>query len=254
MKVIKKILWCFAIIFVWIGLLFKFLKAKRLAKLYNKDPISVEEEKRTKFVYKFVKLFLYSKRISIKHVGREKIELKPMFFISNHKSNLDPIILFKEIYEQNVPRPIFIAKAELSTSKMACIFDLLDTIYIDRDNLRNVYQVIQKETQLLKERLSVVVFPEGTRIESDEIAEYKSAALTPAFDAMATIQPIVLYNTRNLLETHPLSNKYERVVYINFLNSFQPVNFITIQKDLFSNKLRKITQEEYDKMKVNKEK
>lgn len=251
MKILKKILWCFAIVFVWLGLLLKFLKAKRLAKLYNKDPISVDEERRLKFVYKFAKLFLFSKRINIEHVGREKIESKPMLFISNHKSNLDPIILFKEIYEQKVPRPIFVAKIELSTSKLSCILDLVDTIYIDRENLRNVFQVIQKETELLKEKVCIVVFPEGTRVKGDEIGEYKSASLTPAFESMSSIQPVVLFNTENLLETHPLSNKYDRTVYINFLNSFQPVNFITSQKDLFANKLRNLTQEEYNKIKAN---
>lgn len=254
MSIIKKILWCFAIGFVWIGLLLKFLKAKKLAKSYHKDPISVEEEKRIKFVYKFIKLFLYAKRINVKHIGREKIEFKPTFFIANHKSNLDPIILFKEIYEQNIPRPIFIAKIELATSKFSCFFDLVDTLYIDRENLRNVVKVIEKQTQLLKEKFSIVVFPEGTRNETDEIGEFKSASLTPAYDSMTTIQPIMLYNTKKLIETNPLSNKYERTVYINFLSSFNPVNFITIQKELFSNKLRQLIQDEYNNMKANKQK
>ncbi|MDE6472861.1 MAG: 1-acyl-sn-glycerol-3-phosphate acyltransferase [Ureaplasma sp.] len=247
MKVFKKIIWMFVVIFVWIILLFKWLSIKKAAKLYNKDKTLFSQEGRYSKVNSFLKMFLYAKQIKIEHSGKTKLDSKKLFFVSNHKSNLDAIVLLKSILSYDTPLPIFIAKIELATSKYAAFFDLLDVIYIDRENLRQMYSVIQEEINVLKDRNSIVVFPEGTRVKTDDFLDFKSAAFTPAYETLTAIQPVVIYNSTNLL--HESAFKLNRTVYIKYLPTVQPLAFININKDIFARNLQANMYNEYLELK-----
>ena len=236
MKVFKKIIWMLVVVFVWIILLFKWSSIKRAAKLHNKDNTLFSAQARYSKVNSFIKMFLYAKQIKIEHLGKTRLESKKLFFVANHKSNLDAIVLLKSILSQETPLPIFVAKIELATSKFAAFFDLLDVIYIDRENLRQMYSVIQEEINVLKDKNSVVVFPEGTRVKTDEFLEFKSAAFTPAYETLTAIQPAIIYNSANLLSES--SFKLNRTVYLKYLPSIQPLNFININKDIFVRNLQ----------------
>ncbi len=249
MKFFKKLGWALAYIFVAITLGIKFLNLKKMAKKYNFDPESVDAETRFNAVYKFAKTYLYFKQVDIKLHGKEKLEDKTMFFVCNHVSDLDPIVLFKVIHEQQCPRPIFLAKIELTLEKYAPILSLIDVIYIDRENLRQTVEAVNQQQEVLKDKESVVVFPEGTRNQDnpDKLLEFKAASLTAAYETFTTIQPIVINNTKDLVKTH-VFKKRDRTVHVKFLKSYQPINFVNIAKDKFAEKLQSNMQQEYDSL------
>lgn len=245
----KRLGWFLGYIFVGLGLLFNLASLKRMHKKYRFDSESVDSETRFSTVYKFLKKYLFLKQIDIKTLGRTKIEDRPMLVIANHASNLDPIVLFKILYEQKTPRPIFVAKIELAASKISYVFDLLDVIYIDRDNLRQIYEVIEQETKTLNEKDSIVVFPEGTRNKGDasKFLEFKSSSLTPAYDAFTPILPIIIHNSQNLEKTSVWS-KRDRTVYVKIMKLHQPINFVNIAKDKFCEKIQNEMQLEYNEL------
>lgn len=254
MDFLKQVGWALSWPFSWIVLVVFYYRAKAMAKRYRKDSLSVEQEDRYKLVTKFVKLFLFIKNIKINVIGREKIEDKPMLFLVNHKSNIDPLIVFKVLLQKPIPKPIFIAKQELAISKFADLFELVDVLYIDRDNLRQMAQVANEQISILKNKNSIVIFPEGTRISGDELGEFKPGALLAAYKSFSSIQPIVLYNSEGFLEkTDKDGKKYpskkDKKIDISFLKLIQPLEFMNIDKTIFAHKLQEMMQNEYARIK-----
>lgn len=253
MKILKDIGWAISYPVAWIILAVRFLMIKSMAKRYRKDPITVDYEDRYQAVLKFAKLYLFIKNITINEVGKEKIEDKPMLFVANHKSNMDAIVLFKVLSEKPIPKPVFVAKQELAASKYADLFDLIDVLYIDRDNLRQMAEVANEQIDILKNKQSVVIFPEGTRVTGDEFGEFKPGALLAAYKTFSSIQPVVLYNTEGFIEkTDKDGNKYhnktDRTIDINFMKLIQPIEFMNVDKNVFAKRLQKNMFDEYLKL------
>ena len=103
-------------------------------------------------------------RIRILSNGFEKVphDTKNLLFVSNHRSNFDPIITW-HIFKKW--QPAFVSKA--SNFKIPifgrfirkCCF-----MAIDRENPRNALKTILKAAELLKKgKVSIGIYPEGTR-------------------------------------------------------------------------------------------
>lgn len=243
--------WFFAWIFVAIGLLIKFNSLKSMSKKYDLSPQDFDQDTRFNKVYRFCKLYLYWKQISIVKSGIEKISDKPMLFVANHRSDLDPLIIFKIICENPIPSPIFIAKAELTLTKIAPILSLIDVIYIDRENLRQLPEVFEQQMLALKNKDSLVIFPEGTRNTEQDILDFKPGALTAAYKSFVAIQPIVLSYEDNLLSKSVWKTK-ERIVKVKLLKPYQPIEFINIEKQAFCKQIQTNILKEYLSLKNEK--
>ncbi len=256
MNILKKIGWIIAWPFVAIICYIHFISCNTSGKRYIKDPSCATVEERYEKIKKFLKYFLHWKNIKIEIIGKDKIDNKTMLFVANHKSNVDPLVLLKISLDQNIPYLTFVAKKELEGTKLGNIASLLDVIYIDRNNLRQVVKTINEEVDMLiKEKRSVCIFPEGTRIfNNNKFGEFKPGALEAAYQTYVSIQPVVIFNSSGLLDKNVKSPK-NRTVYVSFLNPYQAQNFINVDKVNFSKKLQKTMFDEYNniKEKVNKE-
>lgn len=251
LKFLKKVGWFFAwpvmAIMCWIEL----MSCITVSKRYQKDPTCAEPEERFNKVNKLVKHVLYWKDIQIAYRGKQKLEHKPMLFISNHKSNVDPLIILKVVLEQRVPYITFVAKMELADTKWGKVASLIDVVYLDRENLRQAIQAVNQQAELIqKDKMSVCIFPEGTRIEGDEFGEFKAGALAAAYKTYASIQPVILYNTEGLLDKDKNhKKKRDRVVDISFMPAIQPNEFMNVDKTIFIERLKQKMYEEYQRLK-----
>lgn len=247
---LKKIIWFISLPFVYLLLIFKILFAKRKAKKYKKNPDDYLESDRYKTVYSLAKLFLYTKNIKISSLGDEndKIISKSQLVISNHRSNIDPILIYAYLYNKTSIRPVFVAKKELSESFLSFVFDLVDTIYIDRSNLRQMVSSIDNQVEILKSNKILVIFPEGTRNTNDELLEFKSGAFECAYKTMSPIQPIVIRNQELYMENKKEKNNSKKEIRFSLLQPYQPSTFIQIDRNIFSQKVREKMQDEFDKL------
>lgn len=250
MKFFKKIGWCLAWPFVAIICYINFISCNSSGKRYIKDPSCASAEERYEKIKKFIKYFLYWKGINIEIVGKDKIDNKVMLFVANHKSNIDPIILLKISLDQNIPFLTFVAKKELEGTKFGNIASLLDVIYIDRNNLRNVVKTINDEVKMIiEEKRSLCIFPEGTRVfDNNKFGEFKPGALEAAYQTYASIQPVVIVNSSGMLDKNIKSSK-NKTIYVSFLSPYQAQSYINIDKVNFTNKLQSKMFEEYNKIK-----
>ena len=123
-------------------------------------------------------------------VGAEKIDPnKTVCFISNHQSYFDiPIFL------GYIPmKKAFLAKVEiLKVPILSKWMHLMRCVFIDRKNIRQSVTAIKEATQILKDGLSMVVFPEGTRAKDGVIGEFKSGGFKMAVSSGVPIVPVTI--------------------------------------------------------------
>lgn len=250
LKFLKFIGWLLSFPFVTIWLLIEFKSCYVAGKRYKKDPTSSLKEERYEKVRKLVKHFLFWKRIKIENVGKEKIEKKVMLFVSNHKSNVDPLVILKFVLDQELPFVTFVAKKEIQNTKIGHIADLLDVIYVDRGNIREVPQVLDNMVKTLQGKSSICLFAEGTRVSGDEIAEFKPTLLEAAYRTHMSIQPTVIYNSEGLLDKNKKPSK-NRTVYISMLKNINSNSFINMERSILSKRIHEKISHEYNKVKNN---
>ncbi|MGL4952122.1 MAG: lysophospholipid acyltransferase family protein [Mycoplasma sp.] len=235
--------WSLSLPFVWPVLVIKFFIVKNKSKKYQKNPKDFTDAERYTDVYKLVKLTNYVKRVKAnKPTGKEKMLNKAQLIVINHKSKYDPMIIYPHCYRQLNNNFVFIAKKELLQSKYAEIFKYVDTIFLDRENLRDAIRVLNEEKELLSKGKSVVVFPEGTRNKGTGISEFKSGAFEPAYKSMCPIQPIVITNT----ETYDSDSTVKKTpIDIKVMEPIQHHKYITIDRTIFARNLKNSMEKEY---------
>lgn len=242
--------------FVAISLLIGLSKSKNLYKKYYSDPDLLSEEERYSYVYKQTSKATFIANCKINYDGIEKIPQVPVMYVCNHKAGFDPLLLIKIFsQEQKVIRPVFVSKIELLNNKnVGNAAKLIDTIFIDRKNLRSAFKCIEEEKKILAKR-SVVVFIEGTRILSHDFGEFKSAALEPAFATMRPIVPVVIQGSVGVEQEDKKSFFKYKEINVRFLPCIKPTEFIHTSREGLSVKLRKIMLEKYNELeKENKSK
>lgn len=143
--------------------------------------------------------------------GKENLPVKgPVVYIVTHKGLFDAPIIATLIDEPL----IFIGKEE--TKKMPVFgkwFDATGSIYLAREDMRQSLQAILEGIKELKEGQSVVIFPEGKRMKSESMGEFKAGSFKLATKANVPIVPIAIQNTQKILEEK--SRIIKTTVYVN---------------------------------------
>ena len=135
--------------------------------------------------------------IRIRVQGRENIkDGSANILISNHASLLDiPAIVAA------VPLPVrFIAKKSLIWFPIFGWFMYFARhVLIDRASAVSAAKSLKKASRLMKQGISVVVFPEGTRSPDGEVKEFKRGAFLLALQSRSPIVPISISGTYEML-------------------------------------------------------
>ena len=113
-------------------------------------------------------------------------------FVSNHQSHLDTACLFRALPTQLH----FIAKKELKWLPfIGWYIWATGMIFVDRQNRKKAIESMNKAGQLIKKGKSVLVFPEGTRSPTGEVAPFKKGSFMLAIQAGIPVVPIAIYGT-----------------------------------------------------------
>jgi len=162
----------FIVLFI-LGIVLVVLFAELMALvLYKKGEKVVKPKKIFDYLTLIICRFICSfVRIKVIVKGKEKIDLnKNYLFVSNHQSNLDPIIYIKAFPKLNLT---FIMKQELMKIKLISRYLTASGFYsINRDNNREGLKTILTTIEACKYR-SVAVFPEGTRSKEGNVIAFR---------------------------------------------------------------------------------
>lgn len=248
-KFFKTIGWALSWPFVFIALGFNLLSIYRKARKFKKNPKDLFLEERLKSVYKLFRKVVYLKRIEIVAEDFDKLPEKPLLITPNHKGMFDPIAIFIAMFESgHMGLTTFVAKAELYKRKpVRKVMELLGGIFMQRDNGRSVYEAYLTQSQRIKDGYSVVVFPEGTRIKSDEFGEFQPTTLKVGMENYIAIEPIAIYGTIN---TKSKSKNGKHRIYLKALKPIQPNQYINTKPEYLMSTIKNDIKKEYDNLKI----
>jgi putative phosphoserine phosphatase/1-acylglycerol-3-phosphate O-acyltransferase len=128
--------------------------------------------------------------------GRENLWVaRPAVFIFNHRNQMDALIVARLI-ERNYTG---VAKKEMTqvpiTGPIAAVLGkLADVAYIDRADRESAVAGLQAIQEVAKKGLSILIAPEGTRLDTGEVGPFKKGAFRMAMAADIPIVPIVIRN------------------------------------------------------------
>ena len=135
----------------------------------------------------------------------------PVVYVSNHQSYADILVYLKAVKHQIG----FIAKEELMNIPLFSKWILrIESLFIKRGDARASLATINQGADMLRNGYSLVIFPEGTRSQSDEMTEFKHGSLKLATKAKALIVPVTIRGTYKVIEQTGVITKGQKVDFI----------------------------------------
>ena len=130
----------------------------------------------------------------------EKIEnpRRPYVAVSNHESFADILLLCNLPWEMK-----WMSKIEiLRIPYLGWMMRLAGDIPIDRGSKESAVRAMEMARTAMKNRVMVMIFPEGTRSTTHELLPFKDGAFRLAIKTGTPILPLAIRGTRDALAKH----------------------------------------------------
>ena len=132
-------------------------------------------------------------RVDVRVIGLSNIQPdKSYIYMANHQSNFDIPVLLGYLPVQFR----WLAKAELFRIPVFGRAMLgAGYVKIDRFNRKSAFESIRTAARRLKDGVSVMIFPEGTRSRDGSIQKFKKGGFVMAIESGVPIIPVILRGT-----------------------------------------------------------
>jgi len=160
--------------------------------------------------------------------GREKIDKNQAYvIIPNHQSMLD-IVFFNMLRH----RLRWVSKIEIFKIPLVGVeMRMVKYIEVVRGSKSSVIRMMEKCMESLREGISVVIFPEGTRSLTGAIGKFKSGAFQLAVKTDKPLLPVLIDGTGDILPKRGIIFGSRKVVRLRVLDPIFPGNFKTGDPD-----------------------
>lgn len=144
------------------------------------------------FTTNWGRLLLSATGVNVNVVGEDNLTAqRPAVFIFNHRNQVDPVIAGYLVRDNFTS----VGKKELERNPiMGTIGKVMDAAFIDRENPKAAVEELHKVEELARKGLSIVIAPEGTRLDTTEVGPFKKGPFRIAMAAGIPIVPIVIRN------------------------------------------------------------
>jgi len=193
----------------------------------------------------FLKLYIFTAPIFkvVKTFGKKPV--KPVIFVCNHQSILDMmVIMYGQANLLTIAKP-YLMKIPLLNIAIMC----LGAKFINNSDAKSLMSFYKKIPDYLDQEVSILFFPEGTRMVDERIGKFKSGAFKFSKDYNIPLVPIVLYGTIRIInKSRILSvNCKPQTVYIKYLKEVDPPQFDNI--DTYRDHVESLMRAEYERLK-----
>lgn len=123
---------------------------------------------------------------------------RPYVVVSNHESFVDILLISHLPWEMK-----WLSKVEiLRIPVLGWDMWLAGDVPVERGTRKSALKAMRRCQEVLAHRVSVMMFPEGTRSVSEEMLPFKEGAFRLAIDSGVPILPLVVKGTRSALPKH----------------------------------------------------
>lgn len=178
--------------------------------------------------------------------GRENIDRKQSYLITvNHKSSAD---IFVAARAMPIHFKFFAASYLFAIPFFGWSIGMAGYLPIDRKDRRQARESLIKGTQILKQsKASLMIFPEGTRIEKPVIQDFKYGFLRIATEAQKPILPVVIDGTVDIKTKDNFWFRSGRV-FVSILPAESTVGLEQKDWDETKKRFEDLYRKEYDRI------
>lgn len=178
--------------------------------------------------------------LGIKLETEGKLDESCDMLLMNHQSLLD-IIVIEYIHSRDLA---WVAKKEISDLFFfGHIIKAPRMISIDRENKAGIITLLKETKDRLDKGRPIAMFPEGTRSDGKSMGSFKPGAKMVANKHNLKVQPIILFNTRNIVDSKTLKAS-PGVVKVIYLDPVQASKDTTWFEDT-ETKMKEVFNKEY---------
>ena len=180
--------------------------------------------------------------------GREKaLRGATYVIISNHKSIIDILLANSLRYRYK-----WISKIEnMDLPVLGWYLRMADYITVDRGDDESKAEMLAKSYDSLKKGISIMIFPEGTRIPGDGMGFFKRGAFALSIDANVPLLPVLIDGTGEILPKHGLIFRSGYNLRIRVLDPIPPESFGTSSPEELALKIRALMSLELETLRNN---
>ena len=144
------------------------------------------------FTSVFSRTLMTAVGININVLGEENLTAqRPAVFIFNHRNQADPMIAGRLVSDNFTS----VGKKELENDPIVGTMGrIMDAAFIDRDDPQKAVEGLKKVEDLARKGISILIAPEGTRLDTTEVGEFKKGPFRIAMSVGIPIVPIVIRN------------------------------------------------------------
>ncbi|OBB71705.1 HAD-IB family hydrolase/lysophospholipid acyltransferase family protein [Mycobacterium sp. 852014-52144_SCH5372336] len=144
------------------------------------------------FTAAFGRALMSTLGININVLGKENLTKKrPAVFLFNHRNQADPLIA-GHLVDTNFTS---VGKKELEKDPIVgTLGKIMDAAFIDREDPQKAVEGLKKVEELARKGLSILIAPEGTRLDTTEVGPFKKGPFRIAMSAGIPVVPIVIRN------------------------------------------------------------
>ncbi len=123
---------------------------------------------------------------------------RPYVVVANHESFVDILLISHLPMEMK-----WLSKATFFRFPLVgWMMTMAGDIELHRGQRASAIEALRQCRDRLDKRVSVMIFPEGTRSKTGELGPFKDGAFSTAIEAGAPILPLVVHGTRDALRKH----------------------------------------------------
>lgn len=187
---------------------------------------------------------LFTGRIKVTLKGLSHIDpSKSYIYMSNHLSQFDiPVLLGSLPFQFR-----WLAKAELFRIPVfGSALKRAGYIRIDRSNIRSAINSLKRAGDIVRNGVSVLVFPEGTRSVDGNLRSFKKGGFVMAVNSGVSIVPIALHGTRDIMPAKKLRIRPGHAV-LEILTPIDVSAYATKKKEVLMADVRSAIQHAIDR-------
>jgi len=169
-------------------------------------------------------------------------------YMANHTSNFDIPVL-----QACLPVQFrWLSKAELFKIPIfGYAMKRAGYISIDRSDRKSAIQSLQQVAKIIKNGVSVIIFPEGTRSRNNHIQPFKKGGFVLAVESGVPIIPVVIHGTWDIMPKKQILIKPGNVV-VEIKKPIESSDYTRKTKDDLMKKVRAVILESFEKGKKNR--
>ena len=170
---------------------------------------------------------LFVSGVKAKTIGYEKVpKNEPVLYVGNHRSFFDIILIGSKFIHTTG----FVAKKELGRAPLLSTWmKNIHCKFLDRSDIKAGLQMIMESINDIKNGISIVIYPEGTRNKGEEgtVLPFHEGSLKIAEKSGCKIVPVAMSNTQAIYEAHLPFVKSTHVV----VEYCDPIDLSTLSRE-----------------------